>query len=253
MSSTQAAAADAMDSCASCGTTAINDVKLKKCACKLVQYCSVDCQKNHRPQHKRLCRKRLAELRDERLLEQPNGSHHGDCPICCLPLPLDAEKSNMMDCCSKLICQGCHYANQMREMNGGMEKRCAFCREPTVNSMEDVLKSMMKRIKKNDPVAMCQIGKLYHNEGNYESALEYWTKAAELGDADAHYELSCTYREGSGVERDMEKYTYHSEEAAIGGIPTRGTILDAKRREGEGSIGQRNISSSLPTLDIMIL
>jgi len=44
-------------SCASCGKTGADDVKLKICtACKLVKYCSVECQKNHRPQHKKACK-----------------------------------------------------------------------------------------------------------------------------------------------------------------------------------------------------
>ena len=34
-------------------------------------------------------RKRAAVLRDELLFKQPESSHLGDCPICCLPLPLD--------------------------------------------------------------------------------------------------------------------------------------------------------------------
>jgi TPR repeat protein len=44
----------------------------------------------------------------------------------------------------------------------------------------------MERVKKNDPVAMTNVGKKRYREGNYEKALEYFTKAAELGDANAH-------------------------------------------------------------------
>ena len=44
--------------CASCGKAAVDDVKLKKCACNLVKYCSVACQKDHRPQHKKICKKK---------------------------------------------------------------------------------------------------------------------------------------------------------------------------------------------------
>eukprot|EP00985_Skeletonema_marinoi_P010065 scaffold4743_cov161-Skeletonema_marinoi.AAC.1 len=52
--------------CASCGIAAVDAVKLKKCtACYLVRYCSVKCQKQHRPKHKKECKKRAAELRDE--------------------------------------------------------------------------------------------------------------------------------------------------------------------------------------------
>eukprot|EP00986_Skeletonema_menzelii_P020931 scaffold32715_cov160-Skeletonema_menzelii.AAC.1 len=52
----------------SCGITVADGVKLKDCsACHLVKYCSVKCQRDHRPQHKRGCKKRVAELRDELL------------------------------------------------------------------------------------------------------------------------------------------------------------------------------------------
>jgi hypothetical protein len=55
MSEEEAVTADEV--CASCGIAAVDDVTLKKCACDLVKYCSVACQKNHRPQHKKLCKK----------------------------------------------------------------------------------------------------------------------------------------------------------------------------------------------------
>src|SRR6056300_973086 len=101
-------AADMTTCCASCGKAAVDEVKLKLCtACKLVRYCSVDCQKNHRPQHKKACKKRAAEIHDDRLFTQPEGIHLGECPICCLPLPLDIRKSRINSCCCKWICNGC--------------------------------------------------------------------------------------------------------------------------------------------------
>jgi TPR repeat protein len=79
----------------------------------------------------------------------------------------------------------------------------------------------MKRIKENnDPAAMCQMGKERCDAGDYDTGLEYLTKAAELGKADAHYSLSIMYRTGQFVEKDIKKEVYHSEEAAIGGHPT---------------------------------
>jgi TPR repeat protein len=50
-------------------------------------------------------------------------------------------------------------------------------------------------------------------------ALEYWTTSAELGDAEAHHNLSCFYRKGQGFKKDEKKEMYHLEEAAIGGHP----------------------------------
>jgi TPR repeat protein len=106
----------------------------------------------------------------------------------------------------------------MREIREGLKQRCVFCREPLINSAEEADKNVMERIKKNDPVAMRQWGKR-HLEVDYETALQYLTKAAELGEADAHYSLSVMYLDGEGVEKDIEKAVYHAEEAAIGGHP----------------------------------
>ena len=217
MSTEEAAGADEI--CANCGTAAVDDVKLKKCACNLIKYCSIACQKNHRPQHKKLCRKRLAELRDVNLFTQPDESHLGECPICCLSLPIDLTKSIMMPCCCKIICNGCHFANQMQEILGGLKQRCAFCREPASDTEEEINQRIMKRIKENnDPVALRSMGKKhYYNVGNYDTALEYFTKAVELGDADAHCQLGYMYEKGEGVKKDKKKAIYHYEEAAIGG------------------------------------
>ncbi len=207
--------------CASCGKAAIDGVKLKKCACDLIKYCSVDCKKNHRKQHKKACKKRLAGIRDDKLFKQPDESHLGECPICCLPLPLDESKFGLSSCCCKGICNGCNLANQMRELEQGLERRCPFCREPVPFTQEGVNKNFMERAKANDPVALFKMGvnKCY-NEGDYKGAVEYWTKAATLGDMDAHFNLSVMYREGTGVEKDEKKEVYHLEEAAIGGHPS---------------------------------
>jgi TPR repeat protein len=161
----------------------------------------------------------MAELRDELLFKQPESSDVGDCPICCLPIPLDIKKSGFMACCSKMICNGCDYADQKRQcgLETPQEPSCAFCREPLPETDEEVDAMRMKRVEKNDPVAMRQIGAMRREEGDYIGAFEYWTKAAELGDAGAHYGLSVMYRLGQGVEKDEKKEVYHLEEAAIGG------------------------------------
>jgi TPR repeat protein len=77
----------------------------------------------------------------------------------------------------------------------------------------------MERIKKNCPAAMREMGNECYHEGDYKGALKYLIKAAELGDASAHYNLSIMYYKGHGVEKDAKKEMYHLEEAAIGGHP----------------------------------
>ncbi len=84
----------------------------------------------------------------------------------------------------------------------------------------------MKRIKKHDdPVAMTQMGKKHDREGDDGKALEYWTKAAELGDVEAHACLGRSYYYGEGVEMDVKRALYHCEQAAIGRHPRARVLL----------------------------
>ena len=164
--------------CANCGISAIDDVELMmRHDCDLVKYCSDECQNNHREQHVEECKKRKAELRDRDLFTMPDESHLGECPICCLPLPLDADKSTFMECCSKILCNGCHYGNTEREIEARLGHRRAFCREPLAETKEEGLKRCMKRIKENnDPDAICFMGKMRYHEGDYESAVNILQK-----------------------------------------------------------------------------
>ena len=208
--------------CASCGTAGGNGIKLKDCsACHLVKYCDIECQKEHRPRHKKECKKRAAELRDEILFKQPKSTHLGDCPICCLPLPIDTteSKSILMGCCSKIICDGCNIANQKREMEGRLQHTCPFCRKPAPETDEDKIEQLMKRIKANDPFAIRFMAMERYRGGDYKSAFEYSARAAALGDVEAHYQLSIFYRYGKGVEKDENRALHHTEQAAIGGHP----------------------------------
>jgi TPR repeat protein len=171
------------------------------------------------PQHTRDCEERAAELRDEILFKQPESSHYGDCPICLLPLRIDGMKSTMYSCCCKMICDGCGYANQMRELEESLEQKCPFCRHPRPRSQEESVRNRMKRAEANDPVALREVGKQCCHDGDYDAAFQYLSKAAELGDVGAHYELSVMYNEEEGVEKDDKKELHHLEQAAIGGHP----------------------------------
>ena len=78
--------------CAECGKE--GDVNLKACkSCMFVKYCNAECQRNHWPTHKKQCKLRAAELRDEALFKDPPPKK--DCPICFLPMPV-----NMFACAS---------------------------------------------------------------------------------------------------------------------------------------------------------
>ena len=80
-----------------------------------------------------------------------------------LPLSLDRSKSSMYYCCSNVVCNGCIYAYQIREMetrreNSRLQYTCPFCREPFPPNHDEGDKLMMKRLEANDLVALCQEG-----------------------------------------------------------------------------------------------
>ena len=208
--------------CASCGIAGVDEIKLKDCGCggcDLVRYCSVYCQGDHWPKHEEKCKKRAAELKDELLFKQPEGNHFGDCPICFLPLPIDISKSVLYACCSKRICDGCDVANQIREYERRLERKCPFCRNAMPKTDKEIDELWTKRVEANDPIAIGQVGGVRYEKGDYEAAFEYLTRAAALGYVDAHNRLSVLYHNGQGVEKDEKKQLHHTEQAAIAGHP----------------------------------
>ena len=74
--------------CANCGKGEEESATLKLCnGCKMVKYCSRECQKAHRAQHKTECMKRAAELHEEALFK--DHPPRKDCPICMMPMPVN--------------------------------------------------------------------------------------------------------------------------------------------------------------------
>ena len=117
--------ADTITLCANCGKGEESSGDLKFCnACKLVKYCNRDCQIAHRPQHKKACKKRAAEIRDEELFQEPPPPD--ECPICFLPLPMGNGVRTSYSCRGKEICNGC--VDAMDESEGA--ELCPYCRMP---------------------------------------------------------------------------------------------------------------------------
>ena len=89
----------------------------------------------------------------------------------------------MMACCSKVICTGCDIANMKHQLAErverglpkveGYKKLCPFCRQPTPNSEKESIKIVKKRIEKNDPVALRQVGTRRYEEGDFDIAIEH--------------------------------------------------------------------------------
>jgi len=208
--------------CANCGKGEDGTHSLKACtACKMVKYCNRECQIAHRPQHKKACKKRAAELHDEKLFKLP--LQYDDCPICFLRMPLIDSGHKYMSCCGKVICSGCIHAPRYDDQGNKVNnKSCPFCRAPTPKFDDEIVERLITRVEAGDTIAMNNLG-LYHDEGscgisqNHAKALELWHRAGELGSAEAYHNIGSAYRNGCGVKMDMKKAKYYTELAAMAG------------------------------------
>jgi hypothetical protein len=175
-------------SCADCGMDEGEGVSLKACkSCSLSTYCNRNCQRNHWPKHKKLCKQRAAELHDEALFKDPPSKE--DCPICFLPMPeklIDCvslplatltfvpayefakakanEEIALMDteeyftCCGKCICKGKGCVHSLRK--SGNHGNCTYCKSDRVGKTdEEMLEEIMMRCwyRFSWPISMCII------------------------------------------------------------------------------------------------
>jgi TPR repeat protein len=206
-----------------------------------VKYCNAVCQKKHWATHKKECKRRAAEIRDEALFKDPPAKE--DCPICFLPMPIkiiscvslppatiasvpiydyaeaNAELTNEAidgynPCCGKSICRGCVYSFR----RSGNVRRCPFCNADQRKTDEKHAEEIRKRVEANDPNSMCLLANCYHRglhgiQQDHARAIELYARAANLGNGTAHYLLGNMYYEGG----DLKKAKLHLEAAAMAG------------------------------------
>ena len=114
--------------------------------------------------------------------------------------------------CPQVVCSGCFVA-----------RCCPYCRVPKEHSDNEKVKRLKKRLKVNDAEAFLFFGCRYRDgvmpgfTQSWSKAVEFWSKAAELGSIDAYYDLGRAYQQGQGVEQDIKKAIRHYRIAAIGG------------------------------------
>ncbi|KAL7526008.1 hypothetical protein ACHAXR_001267, partial [Thalassiosira sp. AJA248-18] len=129
---------------------------------------------------------------------------------------LDQSDNLYRECCGKIICYGCTYADAIARQSA--ELICPFCRAPRTTSDEEEIERMKKRVEVGDAIAMYSLGCHYGRLGNgvpqdSNKALELWHRAAKLGCVFSHSKIANTYAD----EKDTEKAKYHWELAAMGG------------------------------------
>ena len=205
-----------LSSCTNCGKSEDGDnVQLKACtACKSVKYCNDICQQFHHMLHKRDCKR----IVDKLLFKDPPPRE--ECPICMLPLPLERTRTVLQTCCGKLICQGCAFAQLIKEKGRGLRRddwnRCPFCREPVEKDISKMNDSLNKLVENDNPHAVKYVGNAYlAGEDGYpkdvEKGVNLLIKAGELGCDSAYTHLALLYNEGELVPMDTKKGMHYNE------------------------------------------
>ena len=237
----------------------------------LVKYCGAKCQRNHWPTHKKDCKRRAAQLRDEALFKDPPPKE--ECPICFLPMPLRmiccislppatissapiydyaianeelAKKATEQyyPCCGKSICRGCvHSLDQ-----SGNEDKCPFCNSERDKTEEERVQEIMKRVEANDAASICVLANSYHHglngfQQDQTKAMELYARSADLGFCNANYNLACIYYKGG----DMKKAKFHFEATAMAGHDVARDMLgslEAKSGNIERAVKHWTIAAS---------
>ena len=157
-----------------------------------------------------------------------------------LPIPFSKSRDwfGVNTCCSTVVCDGCIYAKALRGIEERLPETCPFCRCPLPSTDAECNLYEMKRVKANDPVALSHAGTRRFEAGDYATAIDYWQKAAGLGDIQSHYDLSFAFEMGYGVEIDKKKTVHHWEQLPLVAMLSLGTILDVRSSKNATLTGQ---------------
>ena len=85
---------------------------------------------------------------------------------------------------------------------------------PMYESLEELLESE-SNLKGDEAGIMCKIANTYLMHRKYADAVQWYLKAAELGDSDAMCRLGGSYQHGNGVEQSIEKAVQMYKKAII--------------------------------------
>ena len=106
----------------------------------------------------------------------------------------------------------------------------------------------MKRVKANDPAAICVLANHYYNgergiPQDHTKGMELYARSADLGFCNANYNLACIYYKGG----DMKKAKFHFEAAAMAGHDVARDMLgslEAKSGNIERAVKHWTIAAS---------
>lgn len=87
----------------------------------------------------------------------------------------------------------------------------------------------LKRAAENDPALQYQMAETYRSKKKLAEAVEWYTKAADRGLAEAQHALARCYRDGEGVKTDLAKAKELYEKAAKQGYGPSQVVLESMK------------------------
>jgi len=163
-----------------------------------------------------------------------------ECPICMIPLPINETQTLFKACCGKTICNGCAIKHMLtdKDKKGASHSwddyKCPFCQQPKTGN---IIKSLKKLMKKNNPGAFMQMAKGYKNgEGVFQSdskSVEMHIRAGEIGHANAFDHIGCAYDNGIAVKQDKSKaLEFYEVGAKKGSVSAHEHLTDLQGERG---------------------
>ena len=152
------------------------------------------------------------------------------CSICLEILPKWAVDFERYPCCGK----GLHYECAIQLRQSACGDNCPMCRSRIPNSTEEHIIQCLPWANKGKVWAMHKVGQHYREAQSLETSRLWLEKAAELGLAEAQFELGLSHHGVGGHTVSMEKARFWFERAAEQGYPNAQYNLGQMQLEGRG-------------------
>jgi len=219
-----------------CGACDSTSSSLLKCSgCRLVSYCGTECQGTDWSKHKSICKEKRRAIQEVMLFEHQEGNHFGECPICFLPMPFDADKImkataedeehyrylkeiTATSCCSTLVCTNCFDAHIITCCKERIKPTCPFCRSETPDKEKDDYE-LLDVAEVDNHQMLIKNGATLCGRGDHAAAFTSYKKAAKLGNIQGMYFVSTMLHCGIGVATNHGKANAYVIKAAAGGHP----------------------------------
>ncbi|UZO00637.1 uncharacterized protein OCT59_011759 [Rhizophagus irregularis] len=120
-------------------------------------------------------------------------------------------------------------------------KSCSYCNKPFIKELwcEDCINSLEKLAKNNDKMAMFNLAICYKDgegiEKNLEKAFHWYQKAAEKDHIKAMTNLAICFKNGEGTEKDLEKSFHWCQKSAENGDEEAMNNLSIYYKDGKGT------------------